>query len=70
MNYRYMIDFKTYLKLHYKDLTIRIDPDAEVELDLALENPDELPKQPFLLLLPTHIKGYNLRTKSWGKSLP
>ncbi|KIW17803.1 hypothetical protein PV08_04998 [Exophiala spinifera] len=65
MSDRYMIDFKTYLRLHHKDYAKPISSNADSELDPALANAEEPPKQPFLLLLPNEIKGYNLRTKSW-----
>jgi hypothetical protein len=66
-----MIDFKTYLKLHHEDLADRIDSNADAtdgQLELNLDTDAEPPKQPFLLLLPTEIKGYNVRTKTWGKT--
>jgi hypothetical protein len=67
MDSRYMIDMKTYKMLH---AGAREDSAAvEAELDSASMAADELPQEPFVFLLPNEIKGYNLRTKKWGKCL-
>jgi SpoVK/Ycf46/Vps4 family AAA+-type ATPase len=62
-----MIDMKTYKMLH---AGAQEDSAAvEAELDSASMAADELPQEPFVFLLPNEIKGYNLRTKKWGKCL-
>jgi hypothetical protein len=66
MDARYMIDTNTYKMLHPGAFQNYQPPGAE--LDLASTALDEPPQGPFVFLLPTEIKGYNLRTKKWGKS--
>ena len=61
-----MIDTNTYKMLHPSASKDHQPPGAE--LDLASLALDEPPQEPFVFLLPTEIKGYNLRTKKWGKS--
>lgn len=66
MDARYMIDTKTYNMLHPAAAKNYQVPGAE--LDSASMALDEPPQEPFVFLLPIEIKGYNLRTKKWGKS--
>ena len=63
-----MIDMKTYKMLHAGARENFVG--VEAELDSASMASDELPQEPFAFLLPNEIKGYNLRTKKWGKCLP
>ena len=60
-NERYMIDLKTYRRLHgfpgQSTLKDELGPDA-----MARDDP---PDEQFILLLPLGIKGYNLRRKKW-----
>ncbi|KAI9687859.1 MAG: hypothetical protein M1822_001940 [Bathelium mastoideum] len=60
-NERYMIDLKTYQRLHgyvvHGGLKDELGPEAIAQ--------DDPPDEQFLLLLPLSIKGYNLRRKKW-----
>jgi hypothetical protein len=60
-----MIDTKTYLKLH--SYAAAKSSDSSQELNATLLLSEDPPRQPFTLLLPTEIKGYNLQTKKWGQ---
>jgi hypothetical protein len=66
MNDRYMIDFKTYLKLHKPYMGTKAT--NEQDLVISWKTAEKPADHPFLLLLPTELKGYNLRTKKWGKT--
>ncbi|KAF7506315.1 hypothetical protein GJ744_011888 [Endocarpon pusillum] len=59
---RYMIDFKTYCSLHPNNVFQRSSLD---ELGDDAMAKDEPPDEKFSYLLPTTIKGYNLRLKKW-----
>ncbi|KAK2878123.1 hypothetical protein FQN49_001122 [Arthroderma sp. PD_2] len=61
-NERYMIDMKTYLKLHPDSSSSYRAVDS---LDAEIMEKDEAPGENFELLMPTKIKGYNLRRKKW-----
>jgi AAA+ superfamily predicted ATPase len=58
-----MVDMKTYNSLHKRDdkLTTYDPIDTESEEVVSAT----LPEQPFEFLVPTQIKGFNLRTKTW-----
>ena len=58
---RYMIDPATYNKLH-KDTSKESYVD---DLGPSLMNAEEPPPDPFLLLLPNTIDGFNMQTKRW-----
>ena len=67
MTTRYMIDQKTYFQLHPNlagggDRTDRHGGD----LPPSVLTSDTPPKDPFILLLPSTIKGYNVHDKKWG----
>ncbi|KAH7397487.1 P-loop containing nucleoside triphosphate hydrolase protein [Pyrenochaeta sp. MPI-SDFR-AT-0127] len=62
---RYMIDFNTYRSLHpfsEDTLSNRLNQDKMDEKQMEMEEP---PDEQFQYLVPTQIKGYNLRTKKW-----
>jgi hypothetical protein len=63
---RYMIDLKMYRELHKKDK----DRDntylgAKDDLEDGVLEKDEPPNEQFLYMLPSTIKGYNLKKKKW-----
>ena len=62
---RYMIDPATYKKLHPHDH----DSMYPLQDDLGLErmSAEEPPADPFLLLLPRTINGFNMQNKKWEK---
>lgn len=64
MNARYMIDHKTYLLLH--DHREKDTAPEFGDLSPHVWNSDVPPEDPFVLLLPSTIKGYNLHDKKWG----
>ncbi|KAL9633651.1 MAG: hypothetical protein Q9164_004573 [Protoblastenia rupestris] len=59
---RYMIDPLTYKKLHKKDSRIGSFRD---DLGSARMSAQEPPQDPFILLLPSTINGFNMRNKKW-----
>ncbi|KAL6712765.1 hypothetical protein ACLMJK_000641 [Lecanora helva] len=61
---RYMIDPATYKKLHNKDTSRK--PCAD-DLGPDLMNGEDPPPDPFLLLLPNTIDGFNMQNKRWEK---
>jgi hypothetical protein len=65
---RYMIDPTTYSQLHWYCRREVVPPPG----DLSTEEwaSDIPPKDPFLLLLPDTIKGYNMQDKKWGLKCP
>ncbi|KAI9704067.1 MAG: hypothetical protein M1820_005689 [Bogoriella megaspora] len=64
---RYMIDFKTYRRLHGNSLLDRSSWRTELKDELGPDAMarDDPPDDQFELLLPPKIKGYNLRRKKW-----
>jgi hypothetical protein len=61
-----MVDDTTY-KLMHGDRDEELDEDREV-LDEESMHADELPAEPFVLLLPATIRGYGFHNKKWSKS--
>ncbi len=61
---RYMIDPTTYKELHKKDASKESFAD---DLGPDLMNGKEAPPDPFLLLLPNTIDGFNIQSKRWEK---
>ena len=59
---RYMIDPATYRKLHAKDLSANPLRD---DLGPEYMSTEEPPADPFLLLLPRTINGFNMQNKKW-----
>lgn len=53
-----MIDMQTYQTLHPRDA--RMD-----DLDAETMGRDQPPDDQFPFLMPSHIKGFNLRRKKW-----
>lgn len=62
---RYMIDMKTYEKLHPDQKKATQTPTHD-KLNDSLMSQSAPPDEEFLFLLPLTIKGYNLRRKKWG----
>jgi hypothetical protein len=62
-----MVDDTTY-KLMHGDGDDEPDEDRE-ELDEDSMRADDLPAEPFVLLLPATIRGYGFHNKKWSKSL-
>lgn len=58
-----MIDLKTFQSLHSANSSYRISLKDELGPEALAQ--DEPPDKMFELLLPLHIKGYNLRRKKW-----
>ena len=58
-----MIDMKTYRRLHPENEYLK--KPFEDQLGAEVLERTEIPAEPFKLLLPVHIKGYNLRRKKW-----
>lgn len=59
---RYMIDPATYKKLHKNDVHLKPLRD---DLGPECMSAQEPPPDPFLLLLPSTINGFNMRNKKW-----
>ena len=57
---RYMIDPGTYKNSHYSDVAALHD-----SLGPEMFSAEEPPADPFLLLLPATVKGFNMRNKKW-----
>ena len=57
-----MVDTTTFKVMHEAD-------EAPVQDDLGEElmESDEAPAEPFLLLLPSNIRGYGFHNKKWSK---
>jgi hypothetical protein len=62
-----MVDDTTY-KLMHGDAGEELDEDRE-ELDENSMYADDLPTEPFVLLLPATIRGYGFHNKKWSESL-
>lgn len=62
---RYMIDMKTYEKLHPDQKKATQTPTHD-KLNDSIMSQSAPPDEEFLFLLPLTIKGYNLRRKKWG----
>jgi hypothetical protein len=61
-----MVDDTTY-KLMHGDRDEELEEYREV-LDEGSMHADELPAEPFVLLLPATIRGYGFHNKKWSKS--
>jgi hypothetical protein len=62
-----MVDDTTYQLMHGYD---EDDPAKDRErLDEESMRADDLPAEPFVLLLPATIRGYGIHNKKWSKSL-
>jgi hypothetical protein len=60
-----MVDMETYKLMHSDG-----DEDEKTwryELDEAVMNSNEIPKEPFVLLLPATIKGFGFHNKKWSE---
>lgn len=61
-----MVDFTTYLQLHPPDKRqFRMD---RTEIPSERMADDEPPSAPEIFFFPSHIVGFNLRRKKWGKT--
>lgn len=59
-----MIDMETYRELHGLNQNEEIRPESD--LDKESMDQEDLPEDPFRLLLPAKVRGYGLHDKKWS----
>ncbi|RSL42645.1 hypothetical protein CEP51_016457 [Fusarium floridanum] len=67
---RYMVDFETYRKLHSDSVNFQkayptLNKSDREEIDAAVMECDDPPREPELFVFPSKTVGYNLRQKKW-----
>jgi hypothetical protein len=62
-----MVDNATYRQMHPEDSEIAPPRNA---LGREAMDSDKPPADPFVLLLPAHIRGYGMHNKKWSKFFP
>ncbi|OQE47389.1 hypothetical protein PENCOP_c001G05768 [Penicillium coprophilum] len=62
---RYIIDMKTYKRLHPVPVGYSRDGLRKYTLDDRVMSRDQPPQEPFSMLMPPRVTGFNLRRKKW-----